>query len=43
MCFKKNRHGQDDPLKFKLSVRMGKKGDLRNFECGMVVVSDRLI
>lgn len=41
--FKKIRHGQEDPLKFKLSVRMGKKEDLCSFECGMVVVSDRLI
>lgn len=31
------RHGQDDPLKFKLSIRMGKKGDLSDFESDVVV------
>ena len=28
---------QDDLLKFKPSIRMGKKGDLSDFGCGMVV------
>ena len=28
---------QDNLLKFKQSIRMGKKGDLSDFECGMVV------
>lgn len=27
---------EDDLLKFKLNIPMGKKGDLSNFECGMV-------
>lgn len=27
---------QSDLLKFKVSVRMGNKGDLRNFKCGIV-------
>lgn len=31
------RHGQDDPLKFKLSISMGKKGDLSDFESDVVV------
>ncbi|KAI5098099.1 hypothetical protein C0J45_11826 [Silurus meridionalis] len=31
------RHGQDDLLQFKPSVRMGNKGDLSDFERGMVV------
>ncbi len=29
--------GEDDLLKFKLSIRMGKKGDLSDFEREMVV------
>ncbi len=32
-----SRCGEDDLLKFKPSIRMGKKGDLRDFERGMVV------
>ncbi len=32
-----SRCGEEDLLKFKPSIRMGKKGDLSNFECGMVV------
>ncbi len=35
------RCGEDDLLKFKLSIRMGKKGDLSNFERGMVVGARR--
>uniref|UniRef100_A0A9J8DEC8 Uncharacterized protein n=1 Tax=Cyprinus carpio carpio TaxID=630221 RepID=A0A9J8DEC8_CYPCA len=31
------RRGKDDLLKFKLSIRMGKRGDLSDFERGMVV------
>ncbi len=31
------RHGQDNLLKFKPSIGMGKKGDLKNFEHGIVV------
>jgi len=27
-----SRHGQDNLLKFKLSMRMGKKGDFSDFE-----------
>ncbi len=36
-CFKASRCGKDDLLKFKPSIRMGKKGDLSDFEHGMVV------
>ncbi len=32
-----SRCGEEDLLKFKPNIRMGKKGDLNNFECGMVV------
>ncbi len=32
---------KDDLLKFKPSIRMGKKGDLSDFECGMVVGARR--
>ncbi len=31
------RHGQDNLLKLKPSLRMGKKGNLSDFECVMVV------
>jgi len=31
------RHGQDDLLKFKPSIRMEKKGDFCDFERGMFV------
>lgn len=31
------RHGQDNLLKFKLSIWMEKKSDSSDFECGMVV------
>lgn len=30
------RQDQSDLLKFKVSVRMGNKGDLRDFKCGIV-------
>lgn len=30
------RPGRDDPLKFKLSIRMRKNDDLRNFKCVIV-------
>ena len=40
-CIQACRHGQDDLLKFKLSIRMGKKGELSDFECGMVVGARR--
>ncbi len=33
--------GEDDLLKFKQSIRMGKKGDLSDFERGMVVGARR--
>lgn len=29
--------GKDNLQKFKLSTRLGKKGDLGDFECGMAV------
>ncbi len=35
------RHSQDNLLGFKLSIRMGKKGDISYFECGMVVGARR--
>jgi len=35
-------HGQDQ-LKFKPSIRIVKKGDLRDLERGMVVVPDELV
>ncbi len=40
-CILASRCGEDDLLKFKLSIRMGKKGDLSDFECGMVVGARR--
>ncbi len=33
--------GEDDLLKFKPSIRMGNKGDLSDFGCGMVVGARR--
>ncbi len=36
-----SRCGEDDLLKFKPSIRMGKKGDLSDFERGMVVGARR--
>lgn len=33
---------QNDLLKFKLN-RMGRKGNLSGFECGIIFVSDRLV
>ncbi len=36
-CIQASRCGEDDLLKFKPSVRTGKKGDLSDFERGMVV------
>ncbi len=40
-CIWESRCGEDDLLKFKLSVRTGKKGDLSDFERGMVVGARR--
>ncbi len=40
-CVYACRHGQDYPLKFKLSIRMGKKVDLTDFERGMVISARR--
>ncbi len=34
-------HGEDDLLKFKPSIRKGEKGDLSDFESGMVVGARR--
>lgn len=31
-CILAHRHGADDQLRLKLSIRMGKKGDLRRFK-----------
>ncbi len=36
-CIWASRCGEDNLLKFKPSIRMGKKGDLSDFERGMVV------
>ncbi len=36
-CIYASRCGEDDLLKFKPSIRTGKKGDLSDFERGMVV------
>ncbi len=36
-CIQASRCGEDDLLKFKPSIRTGKKGDLSDFERGMVV------
>lgn len=36
-CVLECRDGQDDLLKLELSIRMGKKGDFRAFECSMVL------
>ncbi len=40
-CIYASRYGEDGFLKFKLSIRMGKKGDLSDFERGMVVGARR--
>ncbi len=40
-CIYASRGGKDDLLKFKPIIRMGKKGDLIDFECGMVVGARR--
>ncbi len=37
----KHRCGEDDMQKFKPSIRIGKKGDLSDFERGMVVGARR--
>lgn len=38
-CIWACRHDQEDLLKLKLSIRMGKNGDLDDFEHGMDVVA----
>ncbi len=43
MAATQSRCDEDDLLKFKPSIRMGKKGDLSDFERGMVVGADGLI
>ncbi len=40
-CIYASRCGEDDLLKFKPSIRKGKKGDLSDFERGMVVGARR--
>ncbi len=40
-CIKASRCGEDDLLKFKPSIRMGKKGYLSDFKHGMVVGARR--
>ncbi len=40
-CIQASRCGEDDVLKFKPNIRMGKKGDLSDFERGMVVGARR--
>ncbi len=41
VCISASRCGEDDLLKFKPSIRMEKKGDLSDFERGMVVGARR--
>lgn len=36
-CIQARRHGQDELLKFRLANTIGKKCDLRDFECITVV------
>lgn len=36
-CIPAWRHGENDLMNFKVGIRMGKKGDLSDFECDMVV------
>ncbi len=38
-CIWESRCGEDDLLKFKPSIRTGKKGDLSDYERGMIVGS----
>ncbi len=40
-CIKASRRGEDDLLKFKPSIRMGKKWDLSDFKHGRVVGARR--
>ncbi len=40
-CIWASRCGEDDVLKFKPSIRIAKKGDLSDFERGMVVGARR--
>ncbi len=40
-CIWASRCGEDDLLKFKPSIRTGKKGVLSDFECGVVVGARR--
>ena len=40
-CIKAGRHGQDVQLLFRPNVRMGKKCDLSDFNCGMIVDARR--
>lgn len=37
------RHGQEELLNFKQSIRVGKKGDLRDFEGSMIVGAYELL
>ncbi len=40
-CILASRCGEDDLLKFKKSIRIENKGDLSDFESGMVVCARR--
>ncbi len=42
-CIQACRHGQDDLLEFKSSITMVKKGDLSDFEHGMVVGAKQVV
>ncbi len=42
-CIEASRCGKDHLLKFKPSIRMGKKGDLSDFERGMVFGARRAL
>ncbi len=40
-CIQASRCDEDKLLKYKTSIRTGKKGDLSDFDCGMVVGARR--
>ncbi len=42
-CIQASRCGEDDLLKFNPSIRMGKKGDLSDFERGMVAGARQVV
>lgn len=40
-CFYSCRYRQDDLLKFELTIKVGKRGDVRYFEHGMDGISEQ--